>query len=102
MKCMNCGKELKVLREFTEQELKELDYINCKVSNASQALSPDILNKLELTDEKFYAYIRANTDAMADGIYCDNMFKRDIAKEFNIPPFKLIFMQGQICVHEEE
>lgn len=102
MKCMNCGKELKVLRELTEQELKELDYINCKISNANQALSPDILNRLELSNEQFYSYIRASTDALADAIYCSNMFRRDIAKELNIPPFKLIFMQEQIWVHEEE
>ena len=100
MKCRNCGKELKELRELTDEESKELDYIVCKESNCRQALSPDVLNKLKLTNEQFYTYIRANTDALADAIYCDNMFGKAIADSVGIEQCEMILENGRVYVHD--
>ena len=43
IKCPNCGKELKFIRQLYNYEITEIDFIKVKFINAQQALSPSIL-----------------------------------------------------------
>lgn len=99
IKCPNCGKELKFIRQLYNYEITEIDFIKVKFINAQQALSPSILNQLTLKDKELYAYIKANADALADATFLDNLFVKKIAQNCNINASSIYIFDDKIYTH---
>ena len=100
MICSMCGRKLKLIRPLSYKESNDLDYVSVKENTARQALSPEILNSLELGKEELYAYVRANTDALAEALFLSQEIVREIANSVGYKPNELSFSNGQISVHE--
>lgn len=98
MKCMRCGKELKLVRELTNEEKDKIDYINSKEIVGNEGLSADILMNLELEDSKIVDYLHAAMEQKVEAQILRRALFREISKEVN--NFDII--DYKIYKHEEE
>lgn len=102
MKCSGCGKELKDLEiELTNEEQLNLTLSYTKESNARCALKPGVLDRLELHGADLYAYIKANTDALAESIFLLNAAMNQIKEKYGLDKnANVVSENGHLYLHE--
>ena len=106
MVCKNCGKELIKVGELTENEIEELILINKKFVNANQALNPDVINKMEFSDNQVFEYFRAAYNNKAEAEFLNYIFLRKLSQRLNINTDKINISNNEpnnfdIFVHKE-
>lgn len=86
MKCEFCNGELTDTGiDLSQEEALDLEFASTKESTARQALRPDVFLPMGLTGEQLYAYIKANTDTLAEALFLAARWKKEVAEKYGLP-----------------
>lgn len=104
MKCPNCGKELTVVADLTEDEISDFYYANNIRNTAQQALRNDSIDfSLFQKEGQVFEYFRAAYHEMATAEFLFYTLYSSLAKKYNISKKDinhLVIEDGKLCIHE--
>lgn len=102
MKCRTCGRELLDSgKTLIEEELRDFELCLTKETCAMQALRPDVLNALELKDAELYAYVKANTDTLAEARMLQALRLRGVKERLALDGEFVLGENGAVLVHAD-
>ena len=101
MRC-SCGARLRATGlELDADEKTDLQLALEQTNVSRQALSPQVINRLELEDGKLYEYIQAATDLLAKARFLEARCHAAIRQRHSIQgDYEVV--NGEIYLHEEE
>lgn len=72
---------------LTPEEVKKFYELKTKEDVGFHAISPEVVNELNLNDEAIKSYIKINSDMLAENLYNSNIFLMGLRKKYDVKDF---------------
>lgn len=102
--CAGCGGEVVDLGlELSDGEVADIELCRTKGACARAALRPDALAGIGFDDPaELYAYVKANTDILAEAIMLEYMWRRRIGEKHGISGTQFFPEGNRLLAHRRE
>lgn len=101
MKCEHCGKEIKYVRDLSEEEVKDFIYLNNMEITANQALNIKDIDLSIFNENQVYEYFLAVYHQLAEARFLRELLLRNINKVDGISIDNIKILDEKIYIHEE-
>ena len=103
-KCPFCNGKLNPLGiKLTEKEEDDIIYADNIISTAQTAMSPEVINKLKLTEDEMWIYFNSAFDQLAKGNFLRWVFEKNFKREHNLNiDLNLFIYNGEAFEHEHQ